>query len=69
MPVKRRVGPGFQMSKLVGDVFIRRDEIIGLMDNLLYVDAPPVGTILLTDWIRQNAATLGRAYASELGRR
>lgn len=57
------------IGKLVGDVFITREEIEGLMADLLYVDAPPTGTIRLTDWARKHAATLGAAYASELGRR
>ena len=53
----------------VGDIFITREEIEGLMDGLLYVEAPPAGTTRLTDWMRANAETLGRNYASELGRR
>jgi len=57
------------IGKLVGDVFITREEIEGLMADLLYVDAPPTGTTHLTDWARKHAATLGAVYASELGRR
>ncbi|SJZ39511.1 NADH dehydrogenase [Trichlorobacter thiogenes] len=57
------------IGKLVGDVFITREEIEGLMADLLYVDAPPTGSTRLTDWARKHAATLGAAYASELGRR
>jgi NADH dehydrogenase len=51
------------------DVLITREEIKGLMAELLYVDAPPAGTTRLTDWARQHAATLGLHYASELARR
>jgi len=57
------------IGRLVGDVFITREEIEGLMADLLYVDAPPTGTTCLTDWARRHADTLGVAYASELGRR
>jgi len=70
-----RVSPatGYVASRIigwfVGDVFITREEIKGLMDGLLQVDAPPAGNTRLTDWIRDNAATLGLRYASELGRR
>jgi hypothetical protein len=39
------------------------------MDGLLYVDAPAAGSTRLTDWMRANAETLGRSYASELARR
>jgi NADH dehydrogenase len=53
----------------VGDIFITREEIKGLMDGLLYVDAPPAGNTRLTEWMRANAETLGRQYASEIGRR
>ena len=64
---------GYAAGRLVGwwhrDEFVTREEVIGLMENRLFVDAPPVGTIKLTDWARQHAATLGRTYASELARR
>jgi len=60
---------GWIMGKLVNDVLITRPEIEGLMADLLYVDSPPSGQTRLSDWARQNAATLGRRYASELGRR
>ena len=40
---------GWLISKLVGDVMITREEIAGLMANLLFVDAPPAGKTRLTD--------------------
>jgi NADH dehydrogenase len=57
------------LGKMLGDVVVTRDEIGGLMANLLYVDAPPAGKTKLTDWAKQNADLLGRRYASELARR
>jgi uncharacterized protein YbjT (DUF2867 family) len=60
---------GWLMGKFLGDVLLTRDEIYGLMANLLASGAPPTGSIRLTDWLRENAATLGRRYASELARR
>lgn len=51
------------------DVLITREEIRGLMENRLCVDAPPLGTTRLTDWIRDHRATLGRKYTSEMARR
>jgi NADH dehydrogenase len=60
---------GWFLSKLTGDVVITREEIKGLMPDLLCVNAPPAGQTKLTDWARQNAATLGARYASELARR
>ena len=60
---------GRLLGSLVGDVVITKEEIEGLMADLLYVDAPPAGHTVLSDWIRSNAHTLGRSYTSELARR
>ena len=60
---------GWLIGKLVGDVMITREEIAGLMGNLLYVDSPPAGHMKLTDWAREHAPTLGLRYTSELARR
>ena len=66
-------GMGCLLGKLVGwfmhDNFITREEIRGLMDELLRVNTPPTGTTALTAWMKKNAATLGLRYASELDRR
>jgi NADH dehydrogenase len=71
--VKVSPGIGYCFAKLVGtfmnDTFITREEIRGLMDELLYVTTPPTGKTTLTAWMQKNAATLGRRYASELDRR
>ncbi len=60
---------GWLVGKLKGDVTITREEITGLMDNLLYVETPPTGTTKLTDWVTAHADTVGRHYANELARR
>ena len=60
---------GRLLGRWTGDVTITREEIAGLMANLLYVDSPPTGKTRLTDWLRRHADTLGRTYASELARR
>ena len=57
------------IGKLVNDVIITREEINGLMADLLYVDSPPAGKIKLTDWVGEHADSLGRRYTSELARR
>jgi NADH dehydrogenase len=54
---------------LKGDVFITRDEIRGLMSEMLYVNTPPAGKTRLTAWMKKNAGSLGLRYASELDRR
>jgi NADH dehydrogenase len=53
----------------MGDVLITREEIRGLMGDLLCTTSPPTGQTRLTDWAKENAATLGLRYASELARR
>jgi NADH dehydrogenase len=60
---------GWGIGKLVGDVMITREEIKGLMADLLYVNAPPAGKTKLTDWARERASSLGLEYTSELARR
>lgn len=60
---------GRLLGQFVGDVMITREEIRGLMEGRLHVNAPPRGTVKLTDWIEQHKETLGRQYTSELARR
>jgi NADH dehydrogenase len=60
---------GVVLGKLMGDVLITRDEIEGLMADLLVTSSPPAGSTRLTDWAREHADTLGKHYASELARR
>jgi NADH dehydrogenase len=54
---------------LLGDVVITRQEIRGLMEGRLCVDAPPLGATRLSDWTREHRETLGRRYTSEMARR
>ncbi len=60
---------GRVMGWLVDDVVITREEIEGLMADLLYVDTPPTAETKLTDWVRAHHTTLGQKYTSELARR
>ncbi|MGH2649759.1 MAG: NAD(P)H-binding protein [Actinomycetota bacterium] len=53
---------------LVRDVLVTKDELEGLMANLVVTDGPTTGNRRLTDWLAQNAATVGRTYASEVSR-
>ena len=64
----RVVDPSQELDA-VRDVLLTRDEIAGLMANLLVTNSPPAGTTKLSEWAREHAADLGRRYASELGRR
>jgi len=69
MPPKVAYTIGWAIGRMVGDVMITREEIRGLMDNLLYVESSPVGSTKLTEWARERADTLGKRYTSELARR
>lgn len=64
---------GYAVGAVIGrwqrDITITREEIAGLMADLLYVEAPPAGQTKLTDWVSANAATVGKRYSSELARR
>ncbi len=56
------------LGKFSGDVVLTRDELTGLMANLLIVKSEPTGSTLLSRWLTANALTLGRTYASEVSR-
>jgi NADH dehydrogenase len=60
---------GWVLGKLLGDVLITRQEIEGLMQGLLATEAEPAGQTKLSVWARDHADSLGRRYATELGRR
>ena len=62
----------FQMLRLVGpivgDVVLTREEIEGLMANLLVSKQSPTGQTRFTSWLAENTSVLGTRYASELQR-
>ena len=68
------MAPGLALflSRLVGymirDVVLTRDEVAGLMSNLLVSAAAPTGRTRLVDWLALNADGVGTRYASELKR-
>ena len=59
----------WMLGHWVGDVMLTREEIDGLMADLLVTDSPPSGSTVLSQWAKEHAATLGVSYASELARR
>ncbi len=71
IPVPPSIGhlAGWIIGKCVGDVMITRQEIKGLMADLLHTNSSPTGKTALTNWIKDHADTLGRKYTSELARR
>lgn len=56
------------VSCLVRDVLLTRDEIEGLMSNLLVSEVPPTGRTRMSEWLEQKADIVGTRYASELAR-
>jgi nucleoside-diphosphate-sugar epimerase len=64
---------GYWACRVVGlvvrDVVITRQEIRGLMEGRLYVDAPALGATKLTEWIARHRETLGVHYTNEMARR
>ncbi len=58
----RIVGLGMQ------DLVLTRDEISGLMQNLLISNDAPTGRARFRDWLGENVDRLGVEYASELAR-
>ena len=53
---------------MVRDVVLTKDEISGLMQDLLISANAPAGKKSLRDWLTENAKTVGERYASELAR-
>ena len=53
---------------LMGDMALTRDEVVGLMADLLTSREPPTATTRLSDWLAENGDGLGRRYVSELRR-
>ena len=53
---------------IVKDIILTRDEVEGLMQNLLISKDAPTGRMRLSEWLDKNAGTLGITYASELNR-
>jgi NADH dehydrogenase len=56
------------LSVFLRDVLLTREEVLGLMANLLVSAQPPTATTRLSDWVKSNAHLLGARYASELQR-
>jgi uncharacterized protein YbjT (DUF2867 family) len=53
---------------LVRDVLLTREELAGLMDELLLSHEAPRGRQRFDDWLLSQMETLGQTYASELDR-
>ena len=56
------------LSAIVRDVLVTRDELAGLVAELVVTDGPATGAIRLSEWLARHADDVGREYASELVR-
>ena len=56
------------LNPLVKDIILTRDEVYGLMANLLVSKQKPTGKTKFTSWLEPNKDNIGRKYASELQR-
>jgi uncharacterized protein YbjT (DUF2867 family) len=56
------------LGAILKDVVLTKDEIKGLMGDLLVSNRPPTGRTGLASWIKSHAETIGSTYASELAR-
>ena len=70
--IHMRPGLALLFSRLVGyvrkDVILTRDEVEGLMSNLLVSPGPATAETRLSHWLDRNAGSVGTKYASELDR-
>ncbi|MFA0743019.1 MAG: hypothetical protein DFNUSKGM_003152 [Candidatus Fervidibacter sacchari] len=56
------------LNRFVNDIVLTREELEGLMANLLVSNQPPTCPTRFSEWLRQNAERIGLHYASELKR-
>ena len=70
--VHLRPGLALFLTKAIGclvrDVVLTREEIDGLMANLLVSESAATGWTLLSDWLAQNSDLVGARYAPEVSR-
>jgi uncharacterized protein YbjT (DUF2867 family) len=68
LPPALTIAAGNLVGLFVRDVVLTREELAGLMDELLVSHEPPRGTQRVDDWLLRYAESLGIRYASELDR-
>ena len=69
MPPMIALAAAKAIGAVLGDVVLTADEVKGLMRNLLVSTEPPPCTTRLSEWLRQNADSVGAHYESELALR
>ena len=63
---------GISLGKLIGlairDVILTKDELDGLMANMLTSEQEPNAKTKFSEWLDDNGNNIGTSYASELDR-
>ncbi len=59
---------GQVMGLFLRDVLLTRDELEGLMSELLTSQQPPNAPTRFSDWLENNKSVVGRSYSSEVAR-
>ncbi|HOK54126.1 MAG TPA: NAD(P)H-binding protein [Armatimonadota bacterium] len=54
------------IGKLVGDVILTKEEVEGLIADLLVSNQPPTGWTALSEWLSENNTWIGKQYMSEI---
>lgn len=54
------------LGKVLGDVVLTRNEVRGLLDNLLVSSGPPTCPSRLSEWLAANSDWIGTKYFSEI---
>jgi uncharacterized protein YbjT (DUF2867 family) len=57
------------LGRAMDDVMLTRNEICGLMADLLVSSGPPTAPTRFSEWLQTNAESFGVRYASEIARR
>lgn len=68
LPLPLMAAASWALGLFVKDVVLTREEVRGLMADLLVSGEPPLGRIVFSDWIAEHGAAIGSEYANELHR-
>jgi hypothetical protein len=68
VPASFGIACGHVLDAFLRDVLLTRNELKGLMDEMLTSDQAPNGTTRFSDWLERNKTTLGCSYSPEVAR-
>lgn len=68
VPASLGIFCGQILGVFLRDVLLTRNELKGLMDEMLTSEQVPNGATKFSEWLENNKSTVGNAYSSEVGR-